>query len=65
VVSLNPDDLVGRVVNVEISHYTSKAGKVSAVVKKYLPATTPAAKAASGGRRPAAAQAMTEDTIPF
>lgn len=35
--SIQPDELVGQVVNVEISHYTSKAGKVSAVVKRYLP----------------------------
>lgn len=37
-ISLSPDDLVGQIVRVEVSHYTSKAGKVSAVVKKYLPA---------------------------
>lgn len=67
--SLHPDDLIGRVVNVEISHYTSKAGKVSAVVKKYLPATVAAAnkpKAAQPRRSPAAkVTAMSDDSIPF
>jgi hypothetical protein len=70
VLSLSPDDLVGRVVNVEISHYTSKAGKVSAVVKKYLPATVAAAnkpKAATAGRRAPAVKvtAASDDNIPF
>ena len=70
VVSLNPDDLVGRVVNVEISHYTSKAGKVSAVVKKYLPAAVAAAnkpKAATAVKRSPAAKvtAASDDSIPF
>lgn len=70
VLSLNPDDLVGRVVNVEISHYTSKAGKVSAVVKKYLPAAPSAAsksKAAPAVRRTPAAKvtAASDDSIPF
>jgi len=70
VVSLNPDDLIGRVVSVEISHYTSKAGKVSAVVKKYLPATVAAAnkpKAATTVKRSPAAKvtAASDDSIPF
>jgi hypothetical protein len=44
--SLSPDDLSDKTVTVEVSHYTSKAGKVSAVVKRYLPATAaPAAPA--------------------
>jgi cell division septation protein DedD len=44
--SLSPDELADKTVTVEISHYTSKAGKVSAVVKRYVPATaTPAAAA--------------------
>jgi hypothetical protein len=70
VVSIKPDDLIGRVVNVEISHYTSKNGKVSAVVKKYLPAATPAAnqpKAAATVRRSPAAKvaAESDEYIPF
>jgi hypothetical protein len=69
VVSLNPDDLIGRVVNVEISHYTSKAGKVSAVVKKYVAAPVPAAnkpKAPQARSTPAAkATAVSDDNIPF
>jgi hypothetical protein len=70
VVSLNPGDLIGRVVNVEISHYTSKAGKVSAVVKKYLPATAAAAnkpKTATAVKRSPAAKvtAASDDSIPF
>ena len=69
VLSLSPDDLVGRVVNVEISHYTSKAGKVSAVVKRYQPATTPAANKprATQVRRASAAKvtAASDDNIPF
>lgn len=38
-----PSEIEGREVTVEIVHYTSKSGKVSAVVKKYVPATTKAA----------------------
>lgn len=67
--SLQPDELVGQVVNVEVSHYTSKAGKVSAVVKRYVPASAvPAAKVA----KPAAkskpqkvAASGPSDDIPF
>jgi|GEM_PF-2857618 len=44
--SLSPDDLADKTVTVEVSHYTSKAGKVSAVVKRYVQATaTPTAAA--------------------
>lgn len=32
-----PSEIEGREVTVEIVHYTSKSGKVSAVVKKYVP----------------------------
>lgn len=42
--SLEPSDLNGLELTVEVSHYTSKAGKVSAVVKRYVP--KPAAVAA-------------------
>jgi cell division septation protein DedD len=34
-----PSEIEGREVTVDIVHYTSKAGKVSAVVKRYVPAT--------------------------
>jgi hypothetical protein len=66
--SLSPDEIAGQVLTVEISHYTSKAGKTSAVVKKYVPAaeadkpkaarSRPAAKAAAVDRMPG-------DDIPF
>lgn len=36
--SIDADSLVGRSVKVLVEHYTSKAGRLSAVVKKYLPA---------------------------
>lgn len=70
VLSLHPDDLIGRVVSVEISHYTSKAGKVSAVVKKYLPAEASASgkqKATTAVRRSKAVKvaAPADDDIPF
>ena len=65
--TLRPDELEGQKVSVEITHYTSKAGKVSAVVKRYLPATaTPATKSAD--RRTAAQKivaALPDDDIPF
>jgi hypothetical protein len=63
--TLTPDELVDQAVTVEVSHYTSKAGKVSAVVKKYLPLEekpvarkprTPAAKVTA---------ALEPDDIPF
>lgn len=66
--SLKPDELVGQVVNVEISHYTSKAGKVSAVVKRYLPASTatPAQpKAAIKPKGHKVAATGPSDDIPF
>lgn len=69
-VSLEPDDLIGREVKVEISHYTSKAGKISSVVKRYLPASSQPKKAVPARRaRPSSAVAMTtaesDDDIPF
>ena len=66
--SIDPAPLVGRDVSVEVSHYTAKSGKVSAVVKKYLPATTKA-KAAPVASRKSVAQKITaalpDDEIPF
>lgn len=67
--TLRPDDLEGQAVSVEIAHYTSKAGKVSAVVKKYLPAADkPAAKPAVKRPSPSAVQLpanFPDDEIPF
>ena len=69
-VSLEPDDLIGREIKVEVSHYTSKAGKVSAVVKRYVPAGAASEKPkAKRGPKPSAAVAITtadsDDDIPF
>lgn len=65
--SLQPDELVGQVVNVEISHYTSKAGKVSAVVKRYVPASAAAAAPAKTVSKPRPPKVATgpADDIPF
>ena len=66
---LVPDELVGQKVTVEITHYTSKVGKVSAVVKKYVPAvaTPKAARAASptAATRRAVMASVPDDEIPF
>lgn len=60
-VSLNSDDLVGLAVTVEVSHYTSKAGKVSAVVKRYVaPEATATPKP-----KPKPVAAVGIDDIPF
>ena len=65
-----PSEIEGREVNVEIVHYTSKAGKVSAVVKKYLPTPVGAAKTPPPARTPAAkvksvSPGIGSDDIPF
>lgn len=62
--TLTPDDCREQIVTVEISHYTSKAGKTSAVVKRYVPqSVAEKAKPATAPRaRPVAA---TADDIPF
>lgn len=68
VVSLNPDDLVGRVIEVEVSHYTGKSsGKTRAVVKKFLPAKPSAASKPAAARTQAAkvTAQLTDDSIPF
>lgn len=64
--SLEPDALIGSTLSVEVSHYTSKAGKLSAVVKKYVQAT-PQPVAAKAKPKIAAAKvtAATTDDIPF
>jgi hypothetical protein len=66
---VSPEAVLGQVVIAMVEHYTSKAGKVSAVIKKYLPgpvqpqaakpARTPAAKVR------AASPAIGSDDIPF
>lgn len=65
--TLRPDELEGQTVSVEITHYTSKAGKTSAVVKRYLPAT--ATQATKPTHRRTLAQKITaalpDDDIPF
>jgi len=69
VLSLNPADLVGRVIEVEVSHYTAKAsGKTRAVVKKYMPAKPTAAAKPKAAQRTQAAKvtaALAADDIPF
>jgi hypothetical protein len=62
-----PAEIEGRDVEVEISHYTAKSGKVSAVVKRYLPpldkpASKPAAKKNTTQKITAA---LPNDDIPF
>jgi hypothetical protein len=63
------DELAGQKVTVEVVHYTSKVGKVSAVVKKYVAATqTPkAARATSptAATRRAVLASTPDDDIPF
>lgn len=63
-ISLNADDLVGLAVTVEVTHYTSKAGKVSAVVKRYVAEQKPADKPKARPKAAAAAQ-LGSDDIPF
>jgi len=64
--SLTPSDIEGQTLVVEISHYTSKAGKTSAVVKRYVPATVaakpPAIKATP---KPPPPERLPGDDIPF
>lgn len=65
--TLTPDDCREQIVTVEISHYTSKAGKTSAVVKRYVPATVAekTKPAAAPRSRPAVAATAAGDDIPF
>lgn len=63
--TLTPDDCREQIVTVEVSHYTSKAGKTSAVVKRYVPASVvEKAKPATIRTKPAVA-ATAGDDIPF
>lgn len=66
--ALTPDALVNQTLSVEVSHYTSKAGKVSATVKRYVPAAkTAKPKAAAKPVAKKAAPPADEfpDDIPF
>jgi len=64
--SLSSSDLDGLELTVEVSHYTSKSGKVSAVVKRYVPKTAAAAPVAKPRVSPAKALvASPANDIPF
>jgi hypothetical protein len=66
---VSPEAVLGQVVIAMVEHYTSKAGKVSAVIRKYLPgpASAPAAKPARtpAAKVKAASPAIGSDDIPF
>jgi len=64
--SLTPSDIEGQTLVVEISHYTSKAGKTSAVVKRYVPlaATQPKPAAIKPNPKPPV-ERLPGDDIPF
>ena len=66
-ISLSPDGLLGLAVTVEVSHYTSKAGKVSAVVKRYVAAATskPVAKAKPRTVAAKITATLPADDVPF
>jgi hypothetical protein len=64
--SLSPSDIEGQTLTVEISHYTSKAGKVSAVVKRYVPANVAAKQTAiKATPKPPPSERLPDDDIPF
>jgi len=63
--SLSPSDIEGQTLVVEISHYTSKAGKTSAVVKRYVPATVAAKPPAIKPNPKPVAERLPGDDIPF
>jgi hypothetical protein len=63
--SLSPDEVEGQILTVEISHYTSKAGKVSAVVKRYVPASLADKPAAIKPKAKPAVERLPGDDIPF
>ena len=65
--TLDPGELDGQVVDVEISHYTSRAGKVSAVVKRYIERRDAPAKPAAKARTTAArvTASLDDDVVPF
>lgn len=64
--SIDTAGLVGMPVTVEVSHYTSKAGKVSAVVKGYVAAKPkPVAKAVPRTVPAKITAALPDDDVPF
>jgi hypothetical protein len=63
--SLTPSDIEGQTLVVEISHYTSKAGKTSAVVKRYVPATVAAKPPAIKPNPKPVVERLPGDDIPF
>ena len=65
--TLRPDELEGQKVTVEVTHYEAKSGKVSAVVKRYLPAADNPEKTAAPRRTVAQkiVAALPDDDIPF
>lgn len=65
-----PSEIEGREVTVEVAHYTSKTGNVSAVVKRYVPAASKPAAPAKRQTLPQKAAAVFKaaagsDDIPF
>jgi hypothetical protein len=65
-VSLDPASLVGATLTAEVSHYTSKSGKVSAVVKRYV--ATEAKPQPKAKPRTVAAKitaTLPDDDVPF
>jgi hypothetical protein len=66
---VSPEAVLGQTVIAMVEHYTSKAGKVSAVIKKYLPGPVPpqAAKPArtAAAKVRATSPAIGSDDIPF
>ena len=71
---VSPDVVSGQTVYAMVEHYTSKAGKVSAVVKRYLAAKAPATPAKPAAQPPARTPAakvkaarpdIGSDDIPF
>jgi hypothetical protein len=63
--SLSPDEIEGQVLTVEVSHYTSKAGKTSAVVKRYVPLNVAEKPAASKPKAKPPVERLPGDDIPF
>lgn len=68
--TLTPDECREQIVMVEVSHYTSKAGKTSAVVKRYVPQTVvektkPLAAPRTRAAAVTAASNLADDEIPF
>jgi hypothetical protein len=60
--------VIGQTIDVEISHYTSKAGKVSAVVKRYIERKGDSQPKAAAKPRTQAARVTAElddDVVPF